>query len=296
MKRIIKIIILFFAFSVFGCGQNFEHSESGSLKEENIIQGKDLEKGMINPEGITLQSRILPPKGFVRVSIPELSFEQHLRKLPLKPHQSKALFYNGKVKSNPGIYIAVADLKIGNKDLHQCADAIIRLRAEYLWERKRFEEIHFNFTNGFRVDYQEWMLGKRVKVNGNNAYWTNTGTASNTYDDLWRYLETVFTYAGTLSLSKELRPVSISQIQIGDIFIQGGSPGHAVIVVDMAVNKQTHEKVFMLAQSYMPAQEIQILQNPKDEDLSPWYSVEFGEQLVTPEWVFRKSDLKRFDQ
>ena len=48
--------------------------------------------------------------------------------------------------------------------------------------------------------------------------------------------------------SKEL-----SEMQIGDVFIRGGSPGHCVIVVDMAVHQETGEKLFMLAQSYMPA-------------------------------------------
>ena len=63
-------------------------------------------------------------------------------------------------------------------------------------------------------------------------------------------------------------------MRIGDVFIIGGSPGHAVIVVDMAVNPETHEKVFLLAQSYMPAQQIQLLKNNNDPDLSPWYSQE----------------------
>ena len=50
----------------------------------------------------------------------------------------------------------------------------------------------------------------------------------------------------------------------------------------------------MIAQSYMPAQELQVLKNPDDAKLSPWYSSDFGEVLQTPEWTFRKTDLKRF--
>jgi hypothetical protein len=44
----------------------------------------------------------------------------------------------------------------------------------------------------------------------------------------------------------------------------------------------------------MPAQEIQVLQNPGDAALSPWYAAGFGGTLVTPEWTFSKADLKRF--
>jgi len=83
-------------------------------------------------------------------------------------------------------------------------------------------------------------------------------------------------------------------MQIGDVFIQGGSPGHCVIVVDMAHDPKTGEKIFILAQSYMPAQDIQILKNPSNAAISPWYSVDFGDVLKTPEWTFTKGDLKRF--
>lgn len=109
-------------------------------------------------------------------------------------------------------------------------------------------------------------------------------------------MEIIFTYAGTYSLSKELIPVNMNDLKIGDVFIQGGFPGHAVIVVDMAVNPKNNDKIFLLAQSYMPAQELQILKNPNDENLSPWYSVDFSGELITPEWKFLKSDLKRFEE
>ena len=47
----------------------------------------------------------------------------------------------------------------------------------------------------------------------------------------------------------------------------------------------------------MPAQETQILQNPNNIELSPWYSVsEIGEKLYTPEWTFSSKDLKRFKE
>ena len=68
-------------------------------------------------------------------------------------------------------------------------------------------------------------------------------------------------------------------------------PLHAVIVVDVA--QKGRERMFLLAQSYMPAQEIHVLRNPAREG-DPWYSIDFGETLVTPEWTFRRGDLKRF--
>ena len=52
----------------------------------------------------------------------------------------------------------------------------------------------------------------------------------------------------------------------------------------------------MLAQSYMPAQDIHILQNFENEEISPWYSVkELEFNFRTPEWTFSINQLKRFD-
>lgn len=247
-----------------------------------------------------LYQRFSPPPGYARVAADSGSFAHYLRHLPLKPPGSKVLLHDGREKANADIYDAVVDLPIGKKDLHQCADAIIRLRAEYLWRSGQGDKIHFNLTNGFRVDYERWRKGGRVKVVGNQTNWEQKTTASNTYDTFWKYLEFVFTFAGTLSLSKELEavarggtPSSCATTQIGDVFIQGGSPGHAVVVVDLAADA-SGKKVFLLAQSYMPAQEIQILKNPQNGNLSPWYFADFGEILETPEWTFGKNDLKRF--
>jgi len=105
----------------------------------------------------------------------------------------------------------------------------------------------------------------------------------------------IFSYANTGSLKKELTPVSsINEIQPGDVFIQSGNPyGHAIIVMDVAISPDG-SKLFLLAQSYMPAQETQILINPLDSQLSPWYEAKEGE-LITPEWKFNSSDLRRFN-
>jgi len=86
----------------------------------------------------------------------------------------------------------------------------------------------------------------------------------------------------------------LKNMQIGDVFIKGGFPGHAVIVVDMAENLQIRKKIFLLAQSYMPAQDMHILINPNNQHLSPWYELDFNGDLNTPEWIFKKSDLHSF--
>ncbi len=249
----------------------------------------------INPSGTKIKTRFIAPEGYERVIPKSNSYADYLQNLPLKPTGTAVKYYNGETKPNRGIYDAVVDMEIGTKNLQQCADAVMRLRGEYLYKTKQYSSIHFNFTNGFRVDYTEYMKGKRMVIDGNKTYWKQSSNPSNTYQDFRKYMDLIFTYAGTLSLSKELKPVSLKDIQIGDVLIQGGSPGHAVTVVDMSINPKTGDKLFLLAQSYMPAQDIQILKNPNSSKLSPWYSASFSGKLRTPEWVFTSTDLKRFE-
>jgi hypothetical protein len=251
------------------------------------------ETQLVFPRGGTVTDRIMVPEGYERVSAGADTFAHYLRNLPLKSHGSKVLYYDGREKGRD-VYQAVVDMDVGDRDLQQCADAVIRLRAEYLYKQQQYERIHFNFTNGFNAGYDKWMQGNRIAVSGNDARWVSSAAFSDDYQSFRKYLDMVFAYTGTLSLSRELEKASISDMEIGDVFIQGGSPGHCVIVVDMAQSCDTGEKLFLLAQSYMPAQDIHILKNLQDKPISPWYSLDFGDTLITPEWTFDRGDLMRF--
>jgi hypothetical protein len=242
-----------------------------------------------------VEERIATPEGFERVNAEEGSFGRYLRTLPLKPDGARVHYYNGGVKP-ADVHVAVLDIDVGARDLQQCADAVMRLRAEYLYGKGLYEKIHFNFTNGFKADYATWMQGNRIVVEGNKAYWVKKTGYSNDYGSFRKYLDMVFAYAGSLSLSREMENIPIEDMQAGDVFIEGGLPGHAAIVLDMAENGDTGEKIFILAQSYMPAQEIHILKNPGDAGLSPWYSTGFEDVLDTPEWQFDKDQLYRFKE
>lgn len=248
----------------------------------------------MNPEGNTLEKRFPVPDGFQRVALDTTSFGYYLRQLPLKPDGSTVHHYDGTKKSRSGVYLAVIDMEIGTKNLQQCADAVIRLRSEYLFRQQRYSDIHFNYTNGFRVDYTQWRNGYRVQVNGNKATYVKTAEPSSSYATFRKYLDNIFTYAGTASLVKELKPVAYADMQPGDVLIRGGSPGHAVLVADMAVNNATGQKIFLLVQSYMPAQDIQVLCNPANSQ-SAWYVLDAGNpDVITPEWSFTTSQLYRF--
>jgi hypothetical protein len=202
------------------------------------------------------------------------------------------MLHDGRRKANQTAHHVVLDVDVGPEDLQQCADVVIRLRAEYLFSGPCRDAIRFNFTSGDTARWSEWRDGIRPQVRGNEVSWRRTAEADDSYANFRSYLDTVFTYAGTASLERELSPVTDpAKPRVGDVFIQGGFPGHAVIVVDVAEDS-AGSRVFLLAQSYMPAQDIHVLRSFEETD--PWYVARSEGVLVTPEWDFRHRDLKRF--
>lgn len=292
MKIIYMVLIM--ALMLTGCAKdNIKELPSDSI-EPNVQEAIIPEVSLVNLEGNTVEERYFTPQGYTRIEASENSFGRFLRDSKLKPYGEKVLYYDGRVKNKANIYDSVFDVEIGDRDLHHCADAIMLLRAEYLCSLGEYDKIHFNFVSGFKAEYEKWMEGYRIKVDGNNVSYYKAAEPSNTYENFRKFMDMVFAYSGTLSLVNELKAVEIEDMEIGDVFIIGGSPGHAVIVIDMAINEQG-ERIFMLAQSYMPAQQTQILINPNDRKISPWYRIKGDEKLITPEWTFEWSDLKRFD-
>ena len=241
-----------------------------------------------------LATSIPPPPGCRRVPLRQGSFGHWLRHLPLKAESAPVLLYDGSRKPNQTAHVAVLDIDTGTRNLQQCADAIIRLRAEYLFAAARQRDIRFHFTSGDEVPFPRWARGERPVVSGRKVSWRRTGRADASHAAMRKYLDTIFAYAGTQSLARELRPRQAIHMQPGDVFVRGGSPGHAVLVVDMAFHPPTGERIFLLLQGYMPAQDIHVLRNPNDRSLSPWYRIPDQDTLRTPEWTFRMSELRRF--
>jgi hypothetical protein len=222
----------------------------------------------------TLETRLAPPPGFTRIPVEPGSFTEWLRRLPLRPAGTPVRLYDGRLKGAQDRHAAVVAIDTGRQNLQQCADAIMRLRAEYLLASGIHRRIAFNATDGKPITYRG---SARDRI---------------AFD---RYLIRVFSYAGTYSLEREMRQVPVSELRAGDVFIKGGFPGHAVLVVDVAANQATGEKRMLLLQSFMPAQDMHILTDPAAGNASPWYRLPAqGTDLVTPDWVFKAAVLRRF--
>jgi hypothetical protein len=259
------------------------------LPDHNISAGQTLQAPCYPDIG-----EIPVPGGYQRITVKNNSFGEWLRKLRLR-EDSKVYLYNGSLKRNQSAQFAVLDIPVGHKDLQQCADAVLRLRATYFLDQNESASIVFNGSDGTPLSFAKWLKGERYKLNGSRLLaYQLVPSFDGKNIQFEQYLEIVFSFCGTYSLDKATINVNdLSDIEPGDVFVKVGSPGHAMIVVDVALNNKG-EKIFMLAQSYMPAQDIHIVKNPMDRLLSPWYRATSLPAIITPEWTFHQHQLKRW--
>lgn len=235
---------------------------------------EDENDGLSAPSLSTIHtvSDIPIPQGYERVSKKKNSFADWLLSVPVKSDK-RVFLYDGTLKRDQTVQYAVLDLPVGTQNLQQCADAIMRMRAEYLFSQQRYPEIKFR--------------------DNNDTWYCWQGADDRQKFEL--YLKKVFGMCGTASLEKQLsvtRP--LKDVQAGDVFIKGGFPGHAMLVVDVAVSKEG-KRIYMLAQGYMPAQDIHIVNNPRNALLGPWYEVNDDAIIETPEWTFKKGQLRGWE-
>jgi hypothetical protein len=242
----------------------------------------------------SLKAAIAPPPGFTRVTVEPGSFSAWLRGLPLRPAGTPVQDFQGGeiLAGDDPLLAAVVELDVGSAGVQQCADSIIRLHAEWLWSQGRKDRIAYRFTSGHLARWPRYAAGERAEVSGAKVSWVHTGTQARSRTAFRAYLDLVFTYAGTLSLVNEKQRPAREDVRPGDFFVEGGSPGHAIFVLDVAVNA-AGERVALLGQGSIPAQDFHVFTPGQG---GPWFSLE-AEELVTPFWTpFPWSSLRRLPQ
>ena len=225
-----------------------------------------------NPKNYGHIGDIPPPSGYERIAGTNPGYTQFLRSLPLKPKGSKVKLYTGGNAHFQTMNYAVVDLPMLS-NAEQCADACMRLKAEYLYQTGQYNKIKFQDVNGQSLRY--------------------SGGASR--EAFYRYLRRLYGVASTFSLCREMQPRPLAEIQPGDVFVYPGNGrflGHAVIVVDVAVNKNG-KKAFLLAEGNTPARDIHLIRNLENPFRSPWFISDGSEKRfllsITP---FKATDLR----
>ena len=249
----------------------------------------------INKDKNTIRERFSPPEGYVWVEEKPDSFGYFIEHFKLKPYGTQILRYDGVPVTTQDLHEAVFDIDTGDKDLQQCADAAIRMRAEYLYRAKRFDEIRFHFTSGDLLSWNDYKNGTRALVKGNSVSFRKTAAFDDSYQSFRNYLDLIFNYAGTISLNKETKPViKNSDLKTGDILITPGSPGHIVFISGVCENRDG-ERLFLLSEGFTPAQSVHVLSNPFNRYTTPWYDLDVNApETRTARYFFKPTNFRSF--
>jgi len=240
----------------------------------------------------TLHSRFAEPPGYARVKLEAGSFGAWLRELPLAKSDTPVRAFDGRElhdAKDPRIAAVVA-LDVSPVDLQQCADTVVRLHAEWLWSRGR-RDMSYRAASGLDLPWARWQRGERLVASGPSIQWVPGAASRSDHRTFRKYLDAVFAWGNTVSLDKQAKPVKASDAAPGDFFILPGNPGHAVLVLDIA--SRGGRRRALLGQSYMPAQNAQVLRNAAG---SPWFELDPDDKVDTPFWKpFPWSSLRRLD-
>ncbi len=136
-----------------------------------------------------LINRIPLPVGYQRTALELNSYADWLRHFPVKDGQKRAYSYDGRPAMSEDVVFAVLDIDIGSSDLQQCADAIIRLHAEYLYAYGDYRNIKYNFTSGDTSRFDDWIEGYRPLVRRNKVSWARSAKVDSSYQSFRNYLE-----------------------------------------------------------------------------------------------------------
>ncbi|MGN0187677.1 MAG: DUF4846 domain-containing protein [Paludibacteraceae bacterium] len=217
-----------------------------------------------NPFNANTISDIPLPVGYERVQVEKGSFGEYLRSLPLKPNGTKVYLYRTRKLANyQWLSTGVVDLPLLSND-EQCADVCMHLWGEYMFHSKKYGNLSFTTVNGTKLQYSG---------GGNRRAFE-------------QYMRKVYGLCNTTSLHCSLHSRELKDMKIGDVFVYphrriAGKDryGHAVMVADMAVNRLTGKKIFLLVEGNTPARDIHILRH-LNPFRNPWYQLDENDQVV----------------
>ena len=225
-------ICLGMSISLTGCGDNKSSTDTKGTKTSTSQV-----KSLVNKDGDNIETRYKTPEGYTRVKVANDSFGEFLRQEKLKKYGEKSYYYNGKTKPSEGVYDSVFDIDLGGKNLLHCADACFKFRGDYLYKSGQYDKIKFNFVSSGVADFSKYTKGYRVDPESGQYFLMAEPDSSEAVYK--KFMNLVYGYCGTLSLVKDTHDVDIDDMQIGDVFVRGGTPGtkrvgHAIMVIDMA--------------------------------------------------------------
>jgi hypothetical protein len=144
------------------------------------------------------------------------------------------------------------------------------------------------------MSWARYQRGDRFVAQGNTLVWNAAAARPDTSRaGFRRFLDAVFTYSNTIAIARDGHPLTPAELAPGDFFVQGGSPGHAVLVLDVATSSDGKRRA-LLGQGYMPAQSFQVLRSTERAPHAAWFELDPDKPVATPFWApFAWSSLRR---
>jgi len=281
MRHLLAFVIVVVMFLLVGCA-GFKTSQAKLLPVEKVTTAAVRYPWLaVQPDPITHNINVITPKaGYLRLTANKGTFGEWVQHLPLKAGNPTVRTYDGMEAPNQWKHAQVVDIDAGKDNLQQSSNAILRLRAEYLFAKDRLGQINFPTKGGKRIDFRTWAKEKKLNTD---------------HTALIAYLNEVFAHADAKTLAAMLKPVAdIHDMEPGDVMVKQAEPSYALLIMDVVEDPATKKRYFTLGTSHMPAQDFYVIINPSDSALSPWYPQAFGKSIGLPEGVFQADELMRF--
>ncbi|KAA3610223.1 MAG: hypothetical protein D8M58_06660 [Calditrichaeota bacterium] len=241
---------------------------------------------------ITIEEKLAPPVGYLRVKTDSNSFAAYLRNLPAINDNVLDFKNNVRIENGDSSLALVVPVSIKGNRLWQCMDIILLFQTDFLSRSNKVDKINFPLPDGTNLSWAEWKDGIRPEFSGDRFAKSVSSGKDSTAKNFQRYLNNIFSYSGTQTFYHHFSKVSLDSIKPGDFIVKKGKKGHAVLIVDVAINKQ-NEKVVLIGQGDTPACQFYLLKNKQG---SPWFKILSNTKF--PNLPIRKkmywSGLRRF--
>jgi len=237
-----------------------------------------------------------PPAGFSRVPAEVGTYAWWLRHLPVLGPAEPLRYHDGTVVPRGNSTVAaIVDLDTGKRDLQQCMDVLLRLRAEYLRAAGLERRIAFRYVGGRYYTWSSWKKGLRPDRATPDLRLVPRAAWGDSRGNFLHYLQTLYYDTGTMHHQNEPK-VAPADLAIGDFFVYAPSnahaTGHAVVVLDLAVSASGERRI-VVGQGDTPATDFHVLRDPKG---SAWFPIPATDFLGTFLWPtpFSWDMLRRF--
>ncbi|MBN1408861.1 MAG: hypothetical protein JW956_13775 [Calditrichaceae bacterium] len=222
--------------------------------------------------------RFSPPTGFQRIPADSNSFAFWLRQMPLLPEGSPVKDFKNRIfkKSTDSTVASVVAYDIKGRNLDQCMDILLRFRAEFLVDNHRKNEIQFPLPDGLMLGWVDWAEGIRPEFKGAHFYLEKTAEPDSSDRSFKRYLNTIFEYSSTQAFYHYYKNINPDSLQIGDFVVKKGSKGHAVMIVDLACDKNGNF-VALIGQGDTPACQFYLLNYKMGNS---WFPIDTAKEIL----------------